>query len=105
MLVHDMYAYRDPAVSQVRFVYEHGRPDAPLDIQATSVRLVEARNLEIRQNIDCNANKSEVEWDLWSSGGGVVCPGIYLVRMEVSVFAQRKINRTIKLMIKDNKYL
>jgi hypothetical protein len=47
-----------------------------------------------------NANKSEVEWDLWSSGDGVVRPGIYLVRMEVSVSHSEKISKTIKLMIK-----
>ena len=95
-----MYAYPNPAVSQVRFVYEHDRPDAPLDIQATVYDLSGRAIWKSDKILITNANKSEVEWDLWSSGDGVVCPGIYLVRMEVSVSHSEKISKTIKLMIK-----
>ncbi len=98
--LYDMYAYPNPAVSQVRFVYEHDRPDAPLDIQATVYDLSGRAIWKSDKILITNANKSEVEWDLWSSGDGVVCPGIYLVRMEVSVSHSEKISKTIKLMIK-----
>ncbi|NCA79723.1 MAG: T9SS type A sorting domain-containing protein, partial [Sphingobacteriia bacterium] len=98
--LYDMYAYPNPAVSQVYFVYEHDRPDSPLDIQASVFDLSGRLIWKSDKVAITSTGKTEVEWDLWSEGGGMVRPGIYLVRMEVSVSNSEKINKTIKLMIK-----
>lgn len=98
--LYDMYAYPNPAVSQVYFVYEHDRPDSPLDIQASVFDLSGRLIWKSDKVAITSTGKTEVEWDLWSEGGGMVRPGIYLVRMEVSISNSEKINKTIKLMIK-----
>lgn len=98
-VLYEMYAYPNPATTDVKFVYKHDRPESPLDIQASVFDLQGRLIWKSDKVAITNTDRTEIDWDLWN-GNGVVRPGIYLVRMEVSVAKGEKVFKTIKLIIK-----
>lgn len=96
----NFYAYPNPATTQVTFVYEHDRPEAPHDL-TVSVYDFTGRCVwrSERTIINHEGNQSSVTWNI-SSDVLTVSSGIYLVRMDLSSGNSKSVHKTTKLIIK-----
>jgi len=95
----DLYCTVSPAKTSTTFIFSHDRPESELDVRI-SVYDFSGRELWIHEEKGASAdNYYRIEWDLATSSGQRLSPGVYLYRASISSGNSRESTKARKIVI------